>query len=262
VDLTPFAGVLGNGQQHTVGVTVFNAFNFFDTVASLLVYEDHGSKNVTGEVTEDTLAAPNPTLVSNISFDSSGNGGGTATVTNAQKFAVSGFVNTSHGRVTTTINGNVNFQNALTLTSTATTFGQSAVQTSTVDQKTTTQDGILFTSKETNFSFPITMSFLETVPTTGNAQEVTNSDQKFQRTETDSIAGFPVFNSSVSNEVTSADTQTFVPTSTGFSFSGNSGQSSQTFVLKDSLGNCASRQLEATNNVLKSVTDGTACHQR
>ena len=262
VDLTPFAGVLGNGQQHTVGVTVFNAFNFFDTVASLLVYEDHGSKNVTGEVTEDTLAAPNPTLVSNISFDASGNGGGTATVTNAQKFAVSGFVNTSHGRVTTTINGNVNFQNALTLTSTATTFGQSAVQTSTVDQKTTTQDGFLFTSKETNFSFPITMSFLETVPTTGNAQEVTNSDQKFQRTETDSIAGFPVFNSSVSNEVTSADTQTFVPTSTGFSFSGNSGQSSQTFVLKDSLGNCASRQLEATNNVLKSVTDGTACHQR
>jgi hypothetical protein len=88
VDLTPFAGVLSNGQQHTVGVTVFNAFEYFTTVASLLVYEDHGSKNVTGAVTEDNLTAPNPTLVSNVAFDSSGNGGGTATVTNTQKYSI------------------------------------------------------------------------------------------------------------------------------------------------------------------------------
>ena len=33
VDLTPFAGVLSNGQPHTVGVTVFNAFEYFSTVA-------------------------------------------------------------------------------------------------------------------------------------------------------------------------------------------------------------------------------------
>jgi hypothetical protein len=138
VDLTPFAGVLSNGQQHTVGVTIFNAFNFFDTAASLLVYEDHGSKRVTGEVTEDTLAAPNPSLVSNINIDSSGNGGGTATVTSVQKFAISGFVNTSHGRVTTIIDGNVDFKDVQTLTSTANTLGQSVVLTSTVDQKTTT----------------------------------------------------------------------------------------------------------------------------
>ena len=263
VDLTPFAGVLSDGQQHTVGVTVFNAFNFFDTVASLLVYEDHGSKHVTGEVTEDTLAAPNPSLVSNVSFNSSGAGGGTATVTSAQKFAVSGFVNTSHGRVTTTVDGNVNFKNVQTVTSTATTFGQAVVQTSTVDQKTTTQDGFLFTSRESNFSFPITISFLETVESNGDIGQVSTSDQHFQRTQTDSIAGFPVFNSSVSNEVTSGDTATFVASPTGFSLGPNSGQSSQqTFVLKDSLGNCSSRQLKAANNVLESVTDGTACHQR
>ena len=34
VDLTPFAGVLSDGQQHTVGVTVFNAFEYFSTVAT------------------------------------------------------------------------------------------------------------------------------------------------------------------------------------------------------------------------------------
>jgi len=262
VDLTPFAGVLSDGQQHTLGVTVFNAFNFFDTVASLLVYEDHGSKRVTGEVTEDTLAAPNPSLVSNINIDSSGNGGGTATVTSVQKFAISGFVNTSHGRVTTTIDGNVDFKDVQTLTSTATTLGQSVVLTSTVDQKTTTQDGFLITSKESNFSFPITISFLETVQNNGNLDEVTTSDQKFQRTQTDSILGIPVFNSSLSNEVTSGDTLNFVPQGNGFAFNGNSGQSSQqTFVFKDSLGNCLSRQLKAANNALDTVTDGAACHQ-
>jgi len=259
VDLTPFAGVLSDGQQHTVGVTVFNAFNFFDTVASLLVYEDHGSKQVTGAVTEDTLAVPNPSVVNNVNLDASGNGGGTVTVTNAQQFAISGFVNTSHGRVTTTVDGDVNFSNMATLTSTATTFGQDVVQTSTVDQKTTTQDGFLFSTKESNFSFPITMNILETLETNGGLQEVTTSDQKFQRTQTDSITGIPVFNSSVSNEVTTGDTAIF---NSKFALIGNSNQSSQqTFVFKDSLGNCYSRQLKAANNLLDTVTDGAGCHQ-
>lgn len=259
VDLTPFAGVLSDGQPHTVGVTVFNAFNFFDTVASLLVYEDHGSKQVTGAVTEDTLAAPNPSVVSNASFNSSGNGGGAVTVTSAQQFAVSGFVNTSHGRVTTTVDGNVKFSNVATLSSTANTFSQDVVQTSTVDQKTTTQDGFLFSTKESNFSFPITMNILETLETNGGLQEATTSYQKFQRSETDSITGRPVFNSNVSNEVTSGDTAIF---NSSFALIGNSNQSSQqTFVLKDSLGNCDSRQLKAANNVLDTVTDGAACHQ-
>jgi hypothetical protein len=33
VDLTPFAGVLSNGQPHAIGVTVYNAFEYFSTVA-------------------------------------------------------------------------------------------------------------------------------------------------------------------------------------------------------------------------------------
>ena len=144
VDLTPFAGILSNGQQHTVGVTVFNAFEYFSTVATLLVYEDHGSPQLTGAVTEDTLANPNPTVVNNVTFDSSGNGGGSAIVTSAQNFTIAGYVNTSHGRVSTKIDGNVNFSTAQTVTSTATTFGQSVVQTSTVNAKTTTQTGPLF----------------------------------------------------------------------------------------------------------------------
>jgi hypothetical protein len=262
VDLTPFAGVLSNGQPHTVGVTVFNAFNFFSTVASLLVYEDHGSKHVTGAVTEDTLTAPDPAVVSNVAFDSSGNGGGTATVTSAQKYAISGYVNTSHGRVNTTVNGSVNFSNVQTVTSTATTFGQGVVQTSTASQKTTTQDGFVFTTKESNVSYPFTINYLETVETNGDIGQVSTVDQTFQRSDTNTLEGFPIFQSNVKNEVSSGDTATFVASPTGFSLGPNSNQSSkQTYVYNDSLGHCYSRELQAANNVLNTVTDGQGCHQ-
>ena len=263
VDLTPFAGVLSDGQQHTVGVTVYNAFQYFTTLATLLVYEDPHSKHVTGAVTEDTLTDPNPTLVSNISFDSSGNGGGTATVTNAQKYTIAGYINTSHGRVSTKVDGNVNFSNVQTVTSSATTFGQGIVQTSTASQKTTTQDGFLFTTKENDFSFPITTNFLETLETNKDIEQVSTVDQHYQRSETDTLEGFPIFQSNVSNEVSSGDTATFVPTPTGYGLGPNSGQSSkQTYTYKDSLGHCYSRELQAANNVLDTVTDGQGCHQR
>jgi Peptide N-acetyl-beta-D-glucosaminyl asparaginase amidase A len=260
VDLTPFAGVLSDGQQHTVGVTVFNAFNFFSTLATLLVYQDHGTSQVTGALTEDTLAAPDPTVVSNVTFDSQGNGGGTATVTSAQSFTIAGFVNTSHGRVNTKVDGNVNFSNVQTVTSTANTFGQGVVQTSTVKQTTTTQDGSLFTTKENDVSYPFNINYLETLESNGDIGQVTTVDQNFQRNETDTLEGLPIFRSSVSNEVSSGDTATFVASPTGFSLGPNSGQSSkQTYLYNDSLGNCYSRTLTAANNALAGVKDGAGC---
>jgi len=260
VDLTPFAGVLSNGQPHTIGVTVYNAFEYFSTVATLLLYEDHGSKKITGVVTENTLTDPNPTVVNNVSFDSSGNGGGEVTVTSAQNFTIAGWVNTSHGRVNTKIDAKVNFSNAQNVTSTATTFGQSVVQTSTVNAKTTTQTGPFVTAKETNVSYPFNLSYLETVETNGNIGQVTTVGQNFLRDETQTLEGFPIFHSSVSNQLTSGDTATFVASPTGYSLGPNSGQSSkQTYVYQDSLGQCYSRTLTAANNELTGVADQKEC---
>ena len=260
VDLTPFAGILSNGQTHTIGVTVYNAFEYFSTVATLLVYQDHGRSQITGAVTEDTLADPNPAVVNNVSVNSSGIGGGSVTVTSAQNFTIAGYVDTSHGRVSTKVDGKTNFSNTQTVTSTATTFGQSVLQTSTVVEKTTTQEGILSTTKENDVSYPFTISYLETLESNGNIGQVTTVDQKFQRSEIDTLEGFPIFHSGVSNEVSSGDTATFVASPTGFSLGPNSGQSSkQTYVYKDSLGICYSRQLGASDNVLNTVTDGQGC---
>jgi Peptide N-acetyl-beta-D-glucosaminyl asparaginase amidase A len=260
VDLTPFAGVLSNGQTHTVGVTVFNAFEYFSTVATLLVYEDHGSRKVTGEVTENTLKDPDPVVVNNVVVDSSGNASGSATVKSAQNFTIAGFVNTSHGRVSTKINEQVNFSNAQTVTSTATQFGQSAVQTSTVNAKTTTQTGPFSTVKETNVSYPFNIKYLETVQTNGNIDQTSTVSQNILRDETDTLDRFPIFHSSISNELTSADTATFVASPTGFSLGPNTGQSSkQTYIYDDSLGNCYSRTLTAADNKLTGVANQKEC---
>jgi hypothetical protein len=260
VDLTPFAGILSNGQTHTIGVTVYNAFEYFSTVGTLLVYQDHGGSQTTGTLTEDTLADPIPAVVNNVTFNSSGIGGGSVTVTSAQNFTIAGYVNTSHGRVSTKVDGKTSFSNTQTVTSTANTFGQGALQTSTVAEKTTTQEGILFTTKENDVSYPFTINYLETVESNGNIGQVTTVDQKFQRSETDTLEGFRIFQSNVSNEVSSGDTATFVASPTGFSLGPNNGQSSnQTYVYKDSLGICYSRQLAASDNVLNTVTDGQGC---
>src|SRR4029077_18445390 len=81
VDLTPFAGVLSNGQAHTVSLNVFNANFGFSTTATLLLFLDHGAKVVTGQVTQATIsAAPAPSVVENLNTDASGNITGTVTV--------------------------------------------------------------------------------------------------------------------------------------------------------------------------------------
>jgi hypothetical protein len=45
------------------------------------------------------------------------------------------------------------------------------------------------------------------------------------------------------------------------SLSHDIGRAKQTYVYKDSLSNCYSRELKAANNVLNTVTDGAACRQ-
>ena len=261
VDLTPFAGVLSNGKPHTVGVTVFNAFNFFSTVANLLIYEDHGSKQISGEVTENNLAAPNPALVNDVTVDTNGNATGVVTVTSAQNFTIAGYVNTSHGRVSTKIQQNVHFSNAQTVTSTATQFGQSVVQTSTIDGTTTTQTGPLFTTKQTSVSYPFNGGFLETLETNGDIDQTSSVQQNFLRSDAERFEGIPILQSSVSNQLSSQDTAIFVPSPTGFSLGSTTGQkSTQTYVFKDSLGNCFSRTLTAANSELTNVANQKDCH--
>jgi hypothetical protein len=255
VDLTPFAGVLANGQ-HTVAVSVFNADSYFLATANLLVFTDHGSKSVTGGILSNNLAAPTPTVVENITTTSSGSTG-TVTVGSGRNFTIRGYINTSHGRVETTIQENVKFKSTQTFNVNANTEIQNAVQTSTVDSTTTTRDGFLETTEKKRFSYPLTVDYSFVVNPDGSVQQVVSADQNFQTGRSGAIYGFPTGESDTSNEVTATDT---LSVNAAGVFSGpTDSKTTQTYIEHSEPGGCYSRTLTAVEQVLTAETNGKGC---
>ncbi|WP_353070083.1 peptide-N4-asparagine amidase [Tunturibacter empetritectus] len=261
VDLTPFAGLLADGSQHTVAVSVYNANGYFLSTANVLVYTDHGSKEVSGGVLSNTLtAAPNPEIVQNLSTDSSGTTTGTVNVGSNRTFSITGYVNTSHGRVETTVAQKVNFLSAQTFDVNVANGPeiQNLVQTSTVDSETTTRDGFLVEKTSKHISFPLTLDYSFLNNPNGTFTQVVSSNQQDLHNEAKSLNGFQYFQSSAKEQVNSQDTlqfdASFNVTAPGV------GSSSASYRSNDSLGDCYSRSLTAANQKLTSVTDNKGCH--
>ena len=89
VNLTPFAGMLNDGNPHTISLSIFNDDSYFAESASLLLFLDKGSTQVTGGVTKNTLAAPSPTVVENLQGTSTVTG--TIDVKSDRRFTIAGF---------------------------------------------------------------------------------------------------------------------------------------------------------------------------
>jgi hypothetical protein len=262
VDLTPFAGVLGDGSQHTVAVSVFNANDFFNATANLLVFTDHGSREVAGGLISNTLSvAPTPQVNENLTTSSSGVVTGTVSVSSNRTFSISGFVNTSHGRVVTTVEQQVNFLSTQTFNVNPNTGGdvQNAVQTSTVDSQTTTQQGVLRQTVSKHVSYPLTVDFSFIPNADGSVTQATSVNQQNLQTDTKALDGFPLFESNTQEQVLSTDTLSI---NAANELTGAVGNSSASFQSNDSLGHCFSRSLTAKDQVLTNVTDGKSCQQQ
>jgi hypothetical protein len=262
VDLTPFAGVLGDGSQHTVAVSVFNADSFFNATANLLVFTDHGSREVSGGLISNTLsAAPTPHVDENLTTSSTGIVTGIVSVGSNRTFSISGFVNTSHGRVETTVEQKVNFLSTQTFNVNPNIGAdvQNAVQTSTVDSQTTTRQGFLLETVSKHVSYPLTVDFSFTPNSDGSFTQATTVNQQNQQTDTKALNGFPLFESNTQEQVISKDTLSI---NAADQITAAAGNSSASFHSNDSLGNCFSRSLTAENQVLTSVNDGKGCRQQ
>src|SRR6185503_15640694 len=138
VDLTPFAGLLSNGQPHQVSVNVFNANSGFSTTATLLVFQDHGSQQVTGAVTRNTIGTVQPNVAENLTTAADGSITGSVTVTSSRSFRVDGFVRTSHGRVETDVRQDINFSSIQNFNVTNAEFVQNIKQRTTISSETST----------------------------------------------------------------------------------------------------------------------------
>ena len=259
VDLTPFAGLLSDGAPHTISVGVFNANSYFLATANLLAYTDPYKPQVTGGLMSNTLtAAPTPVVTQNISVDAKGSTyTGYISVASNRQFTIRGYVNTSHGRVETTVEQTVNFLNNQQFNVGPITDIQNVQQTSTVDSRTNTRDAFFLNTTEQHFSYPLTIDFSYVVKPDGSASQSTTVDQKYLVGEAKSLNGFRFYNSRLSNEVNSMDTLGF--SSSGALVGPSNSQSTATYQTKDSLGRCYSRTLTAAAQTLTSVVDRNGC---
>jgi hypothetical protein len=178
VDLTPFASLLSNGQPHTVAVSVYNANAGFADTASLLLYLDSGSTQVTGNVVKNSLTAPNPVVTENINSGSSITG--SVQVSSTRSFIISGFVNTSQGKVTTTITENLSFRNYQVFNISNTQYLQDIQVSGKMHSATLVQvPGQPNLTIYKNWSFPLVLDINEFVTSSGGINQTTKARQTY-----------------------------------------------------------------------------------
>lgn len=114
VDLTPFAGLLDDGKPHAIAVRVPGADHFFNVAANLLVHLDPGAGPLSGEITQDTLAAQQPAglvVRDTLHADAAGRIVGTIDTDQTQSGTIAGRLHTPRGDIVTTVQYTSGFHN-------------------------------------------------------------------------------------------------------------------------------------------------------
>ncbi len=259
VDLTPFAAMLSNGQPHTISVAVVtgdptfqNNSQRFDTAANLLLFQDAGSARITGGLlgpVRDSGVHPVSTLSNNGDvYDMN--------VTSRHSFNARGYVNTSHGRVTTAVAQSASFANHDVTTASDSLYEQNiAVQTNEVSTSTTIdRTGTRNTSR--NWSFPLKLDYKYVVNPDGSASQATTVDQRLDEHDNDKAAHAGKYSDSLDYHDQAADTLVFDPSG---SYHPSGQQATQSYLYKDSYARCYSRTVEAAAGAVTAVEDGAGC---
>lgn len=249
VDVTPFAGLLSDGKPHRFAIHVTNNSQYFQTTATLLLYLDHDAKQVTGEVTENTIGAPAPVVTPALTTTADGTVSGTVTTTSSRKFVLSGWVKTSHGRVKTEISQQIDFSNVQQFVSPASApvaYVQNITQSTSIASTTKVHGGGDEAARKmtTQMSWPLEVDL--TIPPTASYTQVGSVRQAYNRVDSDGDSS-----SVVSNSGEWADTY---PTTAGQS-------GAQRYFSSGPEGYCYSRSLTAAGGLLASIVDGAGCDQ-
>jgi hypothetical protein len=109
LDVTPLAADLDQAGSHTVTLTVPGANDTWNLMANLLLYTDKHATVVTGALTKDTVA---PQATQSVSESQPSSTTEDAMTTAQRQSVLSGWVQTSSGKVTTTVTGRSAFRNA------------------------------------------------------------------------------------------------------------------------------------------------------
>jgi hypothetical protein len=254
VNLTPFAGLLSNGQPHTVSLSVYNANNYFSATASLLLYEDPGSAETSGAITQNTLTGPSPVITEKLNVQPTSIKG-TVDVNSNRSFVISGYVNTSQGKVTTKVAQTVRFLNDQYFNIVGNVYQQDISQVTTLNSSTTVlKAGTPNVVSNQNYTWPLVVDLTEVFQANGNIKLITTAQQTYNANETTSQAGAVTYASSLTNAGQHRDTEEI---NSSFEIIGNSGQSSaQQYNSFDSTGAAYDCAIAAVANVLTAYSPG------
>ncbi|HXW77023.1 MAG TPA: peptide-N4-asparagine amidase, partial [Candidatus Eremiobacteraceae bacterium] len=149
VDLDAWAGVLSDGNPHTIGVTVYDDRGDWPIDGNLMLWTDPHAQRTSGAVVADTIESAVPM---SSSFRSTADGD-RFWLTASRSWQVSGFVDTSAGRVWHTVTDRMRFWN-LQLVDLATGLGDA---TQTIEFETTTmrRQAGRTSSRDVTTSYPL-----------------------------------------------------------------------------------------------------------
>ncbi|MBO9661369.1 peptide-N4-asparagine amidase [Dokdonella sp.] len=263
VDLTPFTGSLSDGRPHTVSIGVFNAQNRFSTTANLLLYLDRGSAHTRGAVTANTLSFP-PTPAVDVVDDSNADAiVKTVGVTSTRAFRIAGYVDTSHGRVVTTLDQRIAFSNVqdFDIATDGSDYRQALVQRTTVDATATIQQGHRPARfQRAHSEWPLAIEYRYDGAADGSATQTTTIDQGLDRALEVGLAGHALFRATREQRMQTADT---LQLDADGNLLGRVGQgSTQSYAYRSSLGACYDRRITTQDGVLSAVADGRGCPGR
>ncbi|MCU1296458.1 MAG: peptide-N(4)-(N-acetyl-beta-glucosaminyl)asparagine amidase [Acidobacteriaceae bacterium] len=253
VNLTPFAGLLSDGQPHTVSLSVFNADNYFSATANLLLLLDHNADQVTGGLTANTLSAnPNPIVAEHLKNNAKGVNG-TVSVTSQRSFAITGYVVTGTGRVETTVEQAIGFLNSQKFNITNTAYVQNIKQSTIINSWTTQTSNAGINLTYDQQTYPLSVLYSYKVNPDGTSAQLATISQEYSDQNTVQRNGKTLSSTIIDDKVAPTDTLNFDASG---NFTGNTGQaSSQDFLFKNLLG-CYDVTLTAASNVLTGVLKG------
>ncbi|GAA0769826.1 hypothetical protein LRH25_02295 [Ideonella azotifigens] len=257
VDLTPFAGALSDGASHTVAISVEGAQDHYSVVGNLLVYRDAGTATTGGAVSSNTLtstALTAPVTINEVVVADDGSANDPLSVTATRSYAITGYVDTSKGRVTTTVQQDLTFSNLQTFQITDILYSQTIAQKSTVAATVTTTSGKNKTVDTFAFSYPLDVGYV--YDGDANTQNSTMA-QDFSTTVSRKVNDKAVFNSAFENSLTSKSGLIFSNTGGATQRVGQEG--TQTVSYSDNIGSCYKRSIATALNALTSVEEGTGC---
>jgi len=259
VDLTPFAGRLNDGKPHTVRVGVVGLRNYVFVTGTLLAWRDPGAETVGGAVTKNTLK-PADIRVDDAGLKAVADGLDGRSLTRSRRdYEISGFVDTSHGRVSTRLRQTIRFVNDQRLAATPAGQGWRLKQSTGVTTRLdVTSSGGTTTTKITE-TFPLAVE--DRIAASGG---VTREDVKIfqglRRVVSLSVPGMPVattlYDATLAPELHAEIDPATHRTSRA------QGRSTETVHAVTADGQCYRRTIASQDNAVVSVSDDPACTVR